>query len=346
MKIADCLLGVLLLPLVAGCGDEFTPGSRDNDAGTDAAAGSGGSAAGGTGGSAAGGSGGTAGTGGVGGGGSGGTAGEAGTPCPTTHVCVSPVPSGWTGPIADVGEAPCPAEWASEQTFLHDGLNAPAAQCECTCTPKVNCPTSLTFHTYGTGSCSAPTGGAALAPNTCKAATTLPYNTVSLAAATAACGATVSEYIPEATWANHHRLCSGAQSAGTCANDGELCVSKPNGKLCVYQEGDLPCPAGYETKTVAYTGAEDDRDCPATCSCAPAGTAKCVSTVTTYSSMDCTSGGLTGTLVSGTSLGGCIGSSVKGGAITQSQTGTCSPPTLSPSGAATPKGATTICCTN
>lgn len=321
--------------LILSCGSDFEPSSSNpkEDAGSDAGS-SGSGASGGSGGS-----GGSSAT-----GGTSGTGGDASASCPGDHRCAPAAPSDWSGPFALSADATCAGSFATEELVVHSDLNAPAADCDCNCTPATQCPTAAAYRSYQGAGCTN-TGGSTtnLAFNTCKAAPATPSASVLLPLATSTCSAVVAKIVPEATWNVTHRLCNGAPSGGSCADTTESCLPKDGGNLCIYHADDTDCPTAYPEKVAYFTSISDTRDCPAACGCVAGGTPECSASIFTWA------GSCTGTPLSSSTLlsGGvnaCVATATMVYAPTVSKVGTCSGDTLTPLGTATATGAMTVCC--
>lgn len=317
-----------------GCGSDF---EAKDDSRTDAA--TGGSS---TGGSSTGGSGGSS----TGGSSTGGTSGAGPGGCPSNHRCVPPAPPGWSGPYALTEDAACPGGWGQEALVVHDGLNAGDPECECTCQAKTTCPSTLGWLSINQAGCPLDATGipTQIGVGDCQAANALPTHGVQLGQATGACEPTVTPNVPPATWGVSDRLCGGATSAGQCEKPQDSCLPSAGVSLCVEQPGELECPGEYPTKHVYYTGIDDTRKCPNTCPCTKTGNFACKAYFQSYTSMDCTTGGTSESVSTGSWL--CLGGSLsaKLDSFSVTSVGTCTPGTAIGSGTATPKDAHTVCC--
>jgi hypothetical protein len=227
---------------------------------------------------------------------------------------------------------------------VHEGLSAPAAQCACNCAPGVDCPDNVVLSSFNQLACS---GGFLSNQNMvgCQPKVGLSQS-ISMPAAQPTCAATVAETIPALAWATDSELCGGAIEGGSC--DGtDLCLPNDGGDICVYQAGDVACPPEYPNETQVFTGATDTRDCPATCTCTPSGTATCTTTVFTYTGAQCTAAPSGPISVTSGASPQCLPNNVMNsasGAINAATMGTCTGSAVTATGSATATGVHTVCC--
>jgi hypothetical protein len=144
--------------------------------------------------------------------------------------------------------------------------------------------------------------------------------------------------------------CGGFEPGPDACEAGAVCVPDPdadaNGGICYSSEGDVACPAGYPTKQLFFTGFEDTRDCPNSCSCSASG-AVCTVSITGYASDNCVSAQGAKSTDSGGQV--CAASSnvvqsIRPGNVTVKNAGTCSPGAANLSGDVETTGAVTVCC--
>jgi hypothetical protein len=137
-----------------------------------------------------------------------------------------------------------------------------------------------------------------------------------------------------------------------CATTGEQCVLNQGDaglRACVYQSGDIACPAGYATKNLLYTGEMDGRSC-AGCACGGTPTGgSCAGTISFWGSVtNGCSGTAAGTYTLGnscTTYSGAANDPAYAQATFTVTPGTCSvttQPTVT--GAVTGTGPMTVCC--
>lgn len=213
--------------------------------------------------------------------------------CPAgTHVCVGEVPVGWTGPVAllpSVGEDPepeCAGDWDELSTTAFTDLQASAAQCDCECATSVNsaCTTvTLTRSALADSDCSPVqatwdtgtncTAMPASSPDMQQAGNGHYWRAVA-EVTSGTCAPMPTESIEPAVFSVRTTLCAsgGGTSAGCEAE--EQCLPVPDGdydgRMCIWQTGDLQCPAGAWTeRSLLHQDIADDRDCTA-CSCGDA----------------------------------------------------------------------------
>lgn len=140
--------------------------------------------------------------------------------------------------------------------------------------------------------------------------------------------------------------------AGSCPSSGGALVGGPwsstidlcDGCGCILQAGDLNCPEGFPSRTVAYASALDERSC-SSCSCAVSGTSCTDPVVTVYGDANCSQMGVTVGQLCTNVLGFGDGSgSAQLTAPPMPQGGTCAVGGGVPGGAVTPLDPHTICC--
>ncbi len=192
--------------------------------------------------------------------------------CGADEQCVPPAPEGWEGPVLAVqavGAAPpCPEGGGDSVLVGNTGLLAEPASCECEC-EAVDCQLEIYASTFG--GCEEQI----LLPYTvgnCEAfdLAMVPPETTVTAPAAEGCAAMVTEEIPETSWSDEIRLCSGALSE---CSDGLCAPSLMMGEgICVYREGDHACPlSGYTQSFTMYQGVDDSRAC-SECQCSGSST--------------------------------------------------------------------------
>jgi hypothetical protein len=277
-----------------------------------------------------------------------------------TNGTCAPMPAGdgWNGPVAFLlepggsGLPDCSPLWSNSQDGMA-GLNAPPASCEaCGCgEPTFDCSVP-TITTFTTPSCNPGTQEEFVTPpafGVCDPFSPQDLdgfeapapNVVNLSCPAPSGG---QPTIPNATWDEEARLCSGTTYGTGCG--GDLCVpASTTFAVCVFQEGNEDCPEGYPDKTVIYTGLNDNRGC-SNCDCSPPNSATCVGTTQLWvGEQNCP-----GTSdFSVTNDGSCV-TVGRGGVVSSFEvtvaknTGNCNTSGGEPIGQATPTGARTVCC--
>jgi hypothetical protein len=182
------------------------------------------------------------------------------------------VPAGWQLTSLAPNQRPgCAAGYGAPEDLVvaTDGLGC---TCKCTETTPGSCAAAgatTTFRDYPAAGCSASTvtyavsvldGGCGSLAITTTPAVRVPTPT----AAPPVCAADASPSRFE-----NGQACT---AQGMLCSDGGMCAgSLPAGELlCLTKAGDVACPAGYEKKLSAGTGAAgDNREC-GTCTCTPA----------------------------------------------------------------------------
>lgn len=277
-------------------------------------------------------------------------------------VCAPEAPPGWSGPATlhrgDADEVPTCPETLTEIAGGAGDLTAPPAACEaCSCgTPTGGVCGIGTTTLYASNSVCA--GDIATVvqpptPNVCHSfapgdqstqATGEPIPVEPVGSCEPAGGTAT---VPPATFAEPWLLCTA--SAGTGCGD-EVCVpaaTAPSSELCVFTEGDVPCPTEiYRSKRTIFTDIDDSRECT-DCACAPPIGQTCTGTTNLYT------GGSCNNLVNSVAHDGTTCESYdillfSGSALFVPDAGpsggSCAASGGEPDGTATATGLTTVCC--
>jgi len=280
--------------------------------------------------------------------------------CGGAFQCIPAVPSAWTGP-ADLylGGAPPPAcaGLFTDSFDGMDGVQAPAASCDCSCGPtQVTCgPASLTTSmisgcashcattTAALGVCfAAPTGCLSFGANGV-------FQTVTVPATGGVCSPLATVAIPAVVWKSYARTCT--SPAGPAQADcpaGQVCARTPSTPFqpaaCIVRAGVHACPAeGYTQAHVEFTGLTDGRGCSA-CTCGAPDGLQCSPTLYAYNA---TTNGTCGGMPDSYDPAACVPANNRADLKVEStgSGGPCAASAVMPSGTATPTDATTICCT-
>jgi hypothetical protein len=284
-------------------------------------------------------------------------------------VCVDQAPANWIGPIAlyegDPATIPaCTAPFSSEVLTLNGNLTASSATCSsCSCSASApycgtdvygsdtvaDCNagggvTSLTFVNTKTGCVrtTAVNGYPAQSPFAAINGNQIGFSQID-------CGPspqTPTATVPTPIWSKAARGCAlpfpGANGCGT----GSVCSPAPeapfNGKLCIYQTGDVACPSTgtYVVKRLYYGSLTDTRGC-SDCSCTRIFGTGTNAILHVYSDTSCNTEVWAGVPPFGT----CV--SANGVSMNMTGTaagGSCTVGGGQPTGTVTPTGQTTICC--
>lgn len=239
-----------------------------------------------------------AGTTGAGGAAGGGGQGGALVSCPDTHVCASPAPTGWTGPVVvAMGPTPptppaCPSDYPELLLDAGHDLIKPPAECTCECgPPAAECnPIEFTWHDMSCGDIS---GYEAFnqPPGTCtptsKAGTLIAAHIGTKP--TGACTPKGTTTLPPIGFAESTRACGGAEDHGGCEGEAACLPRAPDpfGKLCIFREGYDQCPTIYWKLKYVQVGFSDSRGCTV-CKCGMPNTTPCASMIQAYSDAACT----------------------------------------------------------
>jgi hypothetical protein len=272
---------------------------------------------------------------------------------------VDPPPDGWSGPAAlfESTASPLPAPPSCPDAFSddvvdgNDGLTAPTAQCGCTCaaTGQTCGDVSVTFYSAAgcTSSCTSYPVGAACVNVT----TSCPFAIATAPAPQGGgCNPSSSKVLPATSWSTVGRVCApGATPPAAGCSGAQVCVAQApapfDTSLCVYQAGDLPCPAGtYGGKHLLYGSVLDVRGCSA-CACGmPVSGGGCMGELSLFTASTCPSADTRPPYVLGSGcqqVGALGGLEAPGLEVTQ---GSCPTSGGNPQGAATPTSPVTVCC--
>lgn len=281
--------------------------------------------------------------------------------CPAaTHACVDAAPTGWTGPVAVIRDAngrPAPACAApfdaGEPALAYAELDAPPAECSCTCSPVDGHCSSVELRLDDDATCTSRVafGDIVFGP-ACQATSDFP---ISWMAATpppiddGACVAEDSSEVPPASFGARHTLCPATLVDDPAACEpGLVCAPVPadpfEGELCIWSSGDLPCPTelGWGARELVHEDIEDSRGCTG-CACDEIG-GTCTGQVQLWSGPSCN-----GTMLATIDFGGACEQvdAVAGSASVVSlvQEGSCAAPSGGqPAGQAVLADPITLCC--
>lgn len=210
-----------------------------------------------------------------------------------TCACFGAPPSGWQGPVALASASamapPCGGDYSVDVLHASADLDAPAAECGCTCdTSGVTCPSSFSVNLFSDATCtsSSKCDAVTVSVGACIDVQKNCFNVNGIGPAPSvggSCSPKPTSNVPAWSWKSDVRACELAvpPTRGGCAAE-EVCAPLPSAAMglrpCVFQSGDVACPAGpYSVKRVLYGGAVDSRAC-STCGCA-APTGSCTATI-------------------------------------------------------------------
>jgi hypothetical protein len=278
-----------------------------------------------------------------------------GNPACAQYVCVDSAPATWNGPISMYAGVPsatpaCGGAFSSNSFLLNTDPVQTAATCStCTCSASnVKCNVSV-FASQQTNCSSTTQKFVTDIACTDWGTTQLSMNIIQIngTAGSTTCtqGPGQTPTVPPATWGTAARGCALPFPAADGCASGAVCAPVPNapfnGKLCIYKIGDNQCPAGgYTQKHVFYDSFTDTRTCTS-CSCQINNPICSNHTVHAYSDASC------GSEVAAVTSNGCKAMTWRSARLTASITsgGTCTPAGGQPTGAITPTGPATVCCT-
>ena len=228
------------------------------------------------------------------------------TDCIAGFMCAPPTPGdGWVGPLSFWSGSGAPPACTNESGFPTEITNAGSGisvapsscySCECGAPQGVSCQVgALTI--FSDQACSGLNRTLNIVQGECVAflSSTMDPASVRWESAPPAGGACIpktsgSAVIPPVQWDTRMRACGDAPPNGAGCGIGS-CVARPKApfakQFCVYQRGDLACPAGsYSNRSVYFSGVTDTRTCT-DCECTlPSGTS-CTGTLKLFTDLLC-----------------------------------------------------------
>ncbi len=238
------------------------------------------------------------------------------------------IPEGWSDPTV-LGEGACPPEYPELGGALNTSLEPGVPTCACNCgVQSVSCGLWLENE------------GLPFSPEESCVSPDFEDECLS-AVVDATCSETLVDVPATPTWGDERVACSGAASGAECEDTG-TCFPSEAGAVCITQDGEHTCPAGFGEATVYHQGFQDGRSCSA-CSCTAQGQACSIDVeICSLSFVD-------ETLVSG---GDCYqlnsgdGDGVSHQGFNIASNGTCQPAagTGEVQGEISETGAVTVCC--
>lgn len=203
--------------------------------------------------------------------------------CPDTHECVA-LPEGWHGPsllrldTADAPADPCPSEYPNTDDLGGADLLADPATCGCTCgdASGTACAPSTTLRYYGTdATCSSAPLSAEIFTTACNLLPAIfPTNAHwvldPVLVEGGACEPLATVDVVPPAFATTATVCSGAEllDVGCDADNSEVCAPRiGDEQLCIWQDGEQRCPAGFERRAMTFHRTVDDARTCTECSC-------------------------------------------------------------------------------
>jgi len=295
--------------------------------------------------------------------------------CVVGYSCAPPVPGGgWVGPLSIWSGSGSPPACTNDRGFPTEVTNAgtgasvsPSScySCECGAPQGVSCQVG-TAALFSNGTCSGLGRNLDIVQGSCIAFVSLTLDPagVSWDSALATGGACIpkssgSPFFPPVQWDTRMRACGDPSPNGRGCGAG-TCVPRQKdpfaAQLCVYQRGNLACPAGpySSNRRVYFTGVQDTRTC-SDCECTAPSATMCTGTMRLYTDQNCS---VDETILSNVSECSALApdptpppppyvtlrSAIYTGAA--EATGFCSPRPSTPSGSVAASDPITLCCTN
>jgi hypothetical protein len=268
--------------------------------------------------------------------------------------CVATPPEGWTGPVALARTPPgneptCEGAYAQDAQTFGETFRVGSVSCECLCSEAtgIECVGSASV-CYGEGadSCSLDCDPPDLVvdPGVCTAspATGSQHGRTRMPDPIdpGACEPSEAHVIQEPSFGTAVRTCARVDATEVGCMESEVCAPEPGDafdRVCIFQLGQHDCPEPFRSRTLVWSGFEDDRSCAA-CSCGPA-TSACTGSLQNSGSAACDN--ITSTIPAN-SCAMTFGEGFTRWDLAPS--GTCAPSPTQLSGEANPVGQTTVCC--
>lgn len=281
--------------------------------------------------------------------------------CTTGFTCTDEAPTGWTSVALEQGIGAPPAPMVCDSGAMSEVLfTGPAGPAECTaCTcgtlagttcsgPQLFCfPGSQGCNSgqqdwtgnFANGNCAKPDIGFSITMS-CRLGNAASVNQPG------SCPPSTSDFPNKDKWAGWAQSCDVKTHNGGCAA-GTVCAPKPGPtqSLCIRQDGQQMCPAGWKTVD-AYVDGTDDRSCG---SCACAANATCTGgTYQVFDTNNCDPNNGNPVTVNDATCRNVSGQIDFGTWSVQKNPptagGSCTPSGGQPQGAMQPKGPVTFCC--
>jgi hypothetical protein len=268
--------------------------------------------------------------------------------CGAGIECGVAAPDGWFGPMiiarvdGETEQPACPDGYLAGPVVLDGFVDPGPAECTCECELSAsNC--YAYAYAYSNAAC---TVGGIYTPLT-ETCSNAPFTGGAVVYSgqqmSPTCTSQTFESFPPALWESTVASCKLADTSSACNGNG-VCQPIPpdefEANTCIYQQGDVGCPAGaFNTKRLYSTGVDDNRECGA-CNCGVPAT-NCTGNMQVFADADCP-GAPTAVIPSNSSCGVATGVAV---AMDYGNNNTC--PVSSqpqPSGSISPIGAFTFCC--
>ena len=274
--------------------------------------------------------------------------------CATDETCIAAAPRGWIGPFVHapipVGRdmPPCPEAVPEPGPTVYAGFHAPGPTiCGCACEPHERSDCYALLYTHDTFACS-DFGYDNVSPT--KSCTNFAldgfFELDSFGyGSDGSCDALASVSIPPIEFDARIHGCGISPAATMCAADRVCAPVPPDGfesAWCIAREGEHDCPdPDASVREVVWTGVEDTRACTS-CTCGFVGTSCADLVVDIYGGPDCGGVPVQSAAANGTCTYG-IGQSL---VIRSDARNPCPVAEASmPTGATTPVGPITFCCT-
>ncbi len=259
-------------------------------------------------------------------------------------VCLTAAPDGWDGPVAvRPGASTCEDETASttEATLFQDVSAQGDCVCACGDATGIVCD-ALTLRGYADAACMNELGTFPAVNGVCAKHEDVDFGSYDPPTANtdlASCEPIESAGLAAPSWA---RTWVGCGPLPTVDCGDASCLSAPEGAvMCIYREGDVPCPGAPFTDREQWHADYDDARVCAPCACG-AVDAACNEVVTSYADDDCTA---MPTPALPTPMCGVVaGARIESSMFVATPSGSCVASGGEVSGEVTPTVPTTVCC--
>jgi hypothetical protein len=277
--------------------------------------------------------------------------------CPSGSMCVAEAPADWNGPViiavTDVGAEPsCAGDYPEPALAAFDELDAPPADCECSCgaVTGASCTNPTLEYHAGDAACASPNDDWTV--TTGCVSVSAPGADYWLVEPPEISGGdctpnVVSDDVPPWSWGTAVTTCTGMLGSIGC-DAGSLCAPLPeppfDASICIWRDDAVTCPDGpYSARRrIYYTEVSDTRGC-GECQCEDAeGT--CAGTVRLFSDTTCSQPAYTVTADGDCELQANAIGVARARWMPGTITASCDPAGGEPMGLAAGAGRYTVCC--
>lgn len=268
------------------------------------------------------------------------------------------VPEGWNGPVAvqtatgGAAAPDCGTVYTTSEWTTYGGLAAEPATCDCACDVPAgatvgDCEPLSTLEIHSNSDCGLPVSQTVSVSEGCTDFNLVSDSSYAVSVEPRAsrkpvtCTPVQTADVPPPTWTEALEVCRLPDGVATCASGS--CAPQPSvdADICIWFEGDLPCPgSAFVHERVTWQRLDDDRGCEE-CTCGQS-VVDCAADVELYAGFNC--GGVSAT---GGSDGQClyVENFARAVSVTyRDEEIVCEPSTPTPTGGTDLAEPITLCC--